>query len=177
MKSTFIAALLLLLISVSAFAQAPDVSPASDAGVNSLAEVRDKRNALVMVFRSGILNVANRERSIIDDVLKADPEPRGRHRWVYAQIVKKLNSYIRKYKSLTPTYQLGDADYVIFFNVVEYKQILNVTYPYGELFVIAKASPETKKPPRVIWKAKKILWAGDAISDFIKDLKATRGED
>lgn len=129
-----------------------------------------------MVYRSGVLDAADRERSIIEDVLKADPEPRGRHRLVYTQIAKKLNSYIRKYRSLTPARELSEADYVIFFNIVEYKQILNTTYPYGELFVILKGSPETKTPPRVIWKAKKILWAADAISDFIKELKTTRGE-
>jgi hypothetical protein len=39
-----------------------------------------------------------------------------------------------------------------------------------------KGSPETQKPPHIIWKAKKILWAGDAISNLIKELKTVRGE-
>lgn len=165
---------LLLLSATATYAVQTSDGPESEA--NALVEVRDKRKALLVVFRSSVVNAENRERGIIEDVLKADPEPRGRHRWVYAQLAKKLNSYIRKYRSLTPARELRDADYVIFFNVVEYKQILNVTYPFGELFVIVKGSPETRKPPRVIWKAKKILWAGDAIGNFIKDLKATRGE-
>jgi hypothetical protein len=42
--------------------------------------------------------------------------------------------------------------------------------------VIVKGSPENQKPPRIVWKAKKVLWAGDAISDLIKDLKMVRGE-
>lgn len=163
-----VAALLVLAATVSAQTQ--------NSEANSLAEVRDKRRALLMVYRSGVLDASDRERSIIEDVLKADPEPRGRHRWVYSQIAKKLNSYIRKYRSLTPAKELSEADYVIFFNIVEFKQILGATYPYGELFVIMKGSPETKTPPRVIWKARKILWAGDAIGDFIKELKTTRGE-
>jgi hypothetical protein len=142
----------------------------------ALAEVRDKRRALLMVFRAGVLDATNNERAIIDQVLQADPEPKGRNRWVYGQIAKKLNSYIRKYHSLTAATELNDADYIIYFNVIEVRRILNVYYPYGELFVIMKASPESQTPARVIWKAKKILWAGDAINDFIKDLKNVRGE-
>jgi len=143
---------------------------------NSLAEVREKRNVLLVVFKSRILDVTDRERAIIEDVLKADPQPKGRYRWVYSQLATKLNKYIRKYNSLAAATDLSEADYVIFFNVVEFRRILNTIYPYGELFVIVKGSPETLKPPRVVWKARKVLFAEDAIGDLIKDLKAIRGE-
>lgn len=143
---------------------------------SSLVEVRDKRRALLLVFRSGVLDAGDGERALIEQVLKADPRPRGRNQWVYGQLAKKLNSYIRKYHSLTAAQDLSDADYVIYFNLVEYRRVLNTIYPYGELFVIVKGSPETQTPPRVIWRAKKILWAGDAISDLIRDLKTVRGE-
>src|SRR5262245_55368117 len=143
---------------------------------NSLAEVRDKRNVLLVVFKSRILDVSDRERAIIDDVLRADPQPKGRYRWVYGQIAKKLNKYMHKYQSLSSATELSDADYVIFFNVVEFRWILNTLYPYGELFVIVKGSPETLKPPRIVWRARKVLFSEDAIGDLIKDLKAIRGE-
>jgi hypothetical protein len=143
---------------------------------NSLAEIRDKRNVLLVVFKSRVLDVEDRERAIIEDVLKADPQPKGRYRWVYRQLAAKLNKYIHKYKSLSAATDLSDADYVIFFNVVEFRNILNTYYPYGELFVIVKGSPETLKPPRVVWRARKVLMAEDAIGDLIKDLKAIRGE-
>jgi len=163
-------ALLLFIICLSAVAQAPV------ADSNSLVEVRDKHSALLMVFKSRVIDVGDRERAIIDDVLKADPYPKARYRWVYTQLAQKLNKYIQKYKSLSAARQLSDADYVIFFNVVEFRRILNTPYPYGELFVIVKGSPETLKPPRVVWRARKVLYAEDAISDLIKDLKAIRGE-
>jgi hypothetical protein len=145
---------------------------------NSLADVRDKRSALLIVFKSRVIDVdeTDRERAIIDDVLKANPNPQGRYRWVYTQLARKLNNYINKYKSLSAASELADADYVIFFNVVEFRRILGVVYPYGELFVIAKGSPEQLKPPRVVWRARKVLYAEDAIGDLIKDLKAIRGE-
>ena len=162
---------LILLLCFSVAAQAPD--PALG---NSLEEVRDKHNALLVVYKSRVIDASDRERAIIEDVLKADPVPKGRYRWVYTQLAKKLNKYIHKYKSLNAASELSEADYVIFFNVVEFRRILDTPYPYGELFVIVKGSPETLRPPRVVWRAKKVLYAEDAISDLIKDLKAVRGE-
>ena len=167
----FTPTVLVLLLCFSAAAQAPDVTLG-----NSLEEVRDKRNVLLVVFKSRVIDVNDRERAIMDDVLKADPQPKGRYRWVYTQLARKLNKYINKYKSLSAASELSEADYVIFFNVVEFRRILNTPYPYGELFVIVKGSPETLKPPRVVWRAKKMLYAEDAIGDLIKDLKAVRGE-
>jgi len=156
-------------------AQEP-VGESAPAGSNSLAEVRHMESALLVVFKSRVIDVTDRERAIIQDVLKADPKPTGRYRWVYSQMAQKLNKYIRKYKSLYAAKTLSDADYVIYFNVVEFRRILYSYYPYGELFVIVKGSPETLKSPRVIWRTKKMSVAEDAIGDLIKDLKILRGE-
>jgi len=123
-----------------------------------------------------VLDVSDHDAAIVEDVLKTDPVPKGRYRWVYSQLAKKLNKYINKYKSLSAASQLADADYVIFFNVVEFRRILNTFYPFGELFVIVKGSPDDLKPPRVVWRARKLLIAEDAMGELIKDLKAFRGE-
>lgn len=171
MKAVF-SILLVFLFGLSTAAQAPQ----DDGYRNSLSEVRDKKTALLVVFKSKVISVDDRERAIIEDVLKADPQPKGRYKWVYGQLARKLNSYIRKHNSLIAARELADADYVIFFNVVEFRRILDSIYPYGELFVIVKGSPETHKPPRVVWRAKKMGFADDAISDLIKDLKHLRGE-
>lgn len=168
--------LILLLGCISVSAQSPLAIDGVPANGNSLSELRDKQRALLVVFKSRVIDVTDRERAIIQDVLKADPQPKGRYRWVYSQIAHKLNKYIRKYGSLSSATELTDADYVIYFNVVEFRRILNTWYPYGELYVIVKGSPETLKPPRIVWRAKKMLFAEDAIRDLIKDLKAVRGE-
>ena len=173
MKTAF-PILLVLLACFSVAAQEPSATPPPSA--NSLSEVRDLRNALLVVFKSRVLDVGDRERAIIQDVLKADPQPAGRYRWVYGQLAKKLNKYILKYRSLSAATELAEADYVIFFNVVEFRWILNTLYPYGELFVIVKGDPDQLKPPRVVWRARKMLFADDAISDLIRELKAVRGE-
>ena len=174
MKAVF-PILLVLLISFSAAAQQP-LAETVPTEPNSLEELRDMHNALLVVFKSRVLELADRERAIIQDVLKADPQPKGRYRWVYNQLAQKLDKYNRKYKSLFPARDLSEADYVIYFNVVEFRRILYTYYPYGELFVIVKGSPEKLKPPRVVWRTKKMLFAEDAIGDLIKDLKILRGE-
>src|SRR4051794_8396517 len=99
------------------------VAQQSAADGNSLSEIRDKQSALLVVFKSRVIDANDRERAIIEDVLKADPEPKGRYRWVYSQLARKLNKYIRKYKSLTAATELAEADYDIFFNVVEFRRI------------------------------------------------------
>jgi hypothetical protein len=169
-------ALLVLTTWVCAVAQESGSRLQSAHGGTALSEVGDKRRALLVVFRSRILDASGNERAIIDDVLRADPRPRGRFRWVHNQIARKLDKYANKYGSTFPAEGLADADYVIYFNVVEFRRILDSIYPYGELFVIVKGSPEQLKPPRVVWRANKVLFAEDAIGNLIKELKAVRGE-
>jgi len=156
--------------------------PAEPAGedqknhVGTISELRDKQRALLVVFRSRVVDVSNRDRAIIEDVLKADSQPKGRFRFVYNELAHKLNKYIRKYNSMGSAKDLADAEFVIFFNVVEFRRILNATYPYGELFVIVKGSPQESKPPRIVWRAKKMMIGTDAVDDLVKALRALRGE-
>lgn len=167
---------LMLTTCVSAVAQESSARLQSAHAVSPLTEVRNMRRALLVVFRSRVVDASGNERAIIEDVLKADPRPKGRFRWVHTQIARKLDKYKNKYRSLFPAEGLADADYVIYFNVVEFRRILDTVYPYGELFVIVKGSPEQLKPPRVVWRANKVLFAEDAIGNLIKELKAVRGE-
>jgi hypothetical protein len=167
------AGVLLLVASFTAAGQPAD-PPVETPG--NISELRDKQRALLVVFKSRVVDVDNPERAIIDDVLKADPQPKGRYRFVYNELALKLNKYINKYRSLSSAKDLADAEYVIYFNVVEFRRILNAIYPYGELFVIVKGSPRESKPPRIVWRAKKIMVGTDAVGEFVKALKALRGE-
>jgi hypothetical protein len=159
---------------VNVLAQPLEAAAENHAG--TIVELRDKQRALLVVFKSRVVNVNDRDRAIIDDVLKADAQPKGRYRFVYNELARKLNKYINKYGSLSSARDLSDAEYVIFFNVVEFRRILNAVYPWGELFVIVKGSPRESKPPRIVWRAKKMMVATDAIDDLVKALKALRGE-
>lgn len=170
------ACLLILAACFVALGQTASASVSENNHTGSLSELQDKQKALLVVFKSRVISVDDRDRAIIEDVLKADPHPKGRYRWVYNEMAKKVNNYIRKYGSLHSAEGLADAEYVIFFNVVEFRRILNAIYPYGELFVIVKGSPQELKPPRIVWRARKIMVSTDAIGDLIKALKALRGE-
>lgn len=143
----------------------------------ALSDIRLRDKGLVVVLKSSVIAADETDNSIIDSVLRADPDSAARHQLVYGTLARKLNGYIRKYKSLSAATDLSEADFVIFFSLVEYRRILNATYPFGEMFVIVKGEPTTRRPPRIIWKSKKVIWVGDAISNFLKDLKNTRGED
>jgi hypothetical protein len=142
----------------------------------TISDLHDKKRALLLVFKSRVVDVNDRDRAIIDDVLKADAQPKGRYRFAYNELARKLNKYINKYGSLSSARDLSDAEYVIFFNVVEFRRILNAVYPWGELFVIVKGSPRESRPPRIVWRAKKMMVGTDAIGDLVKALKALRGE-
>lgn len=175
-RSLLLACAGLVLLSASLGVMAQQEPAAVNNHTGSFSELLNKQRALLVVFRSRVISVDNRDRAIIEDVLKANPRPRGRYTWVYGQMAQKLNKYIRKYGSLSAAEDLADAEYVIYFNVVEFRRILNAYYPYGELFVIVKGSPHDLKPPRIVWRTKKVTISTDAIGDLIKDLKSLRGE-
>ena len=141
-----------------------------------LTQLNGKRSVLLLVLRAGVLDTQGDNQALLDLALKADPRPPARHHLAYDAMARKLNGYIKKYRSLTAAEELSDADFIIVFNLLEYRRILNVPYPYGELFVIVKQNPDAKIPLAVIWKSRKIQWAGDAINDLIRDLKTARGE-
>ena len=170
------AALVAVLTCSSAIAQ-QRFRAGSDRADRSLSEIRLRDKGLVVVLKSSVISADESDTSIIESVLRADPDSMWRHQVVYGTLAKKLNSYIRKYRSLSAANDLGEADFVLFFSLVEYRQILNTSYPFGELFVIVKGDPQEGQPPRIIWKSNKIIWAGDAINNFLRDLKNQRGED
>src|SRR5688572_27413601 len=167
--------LLVCVVSVMAQPAEPAVENPNN-HVGTISELRYKQRALLVVYKSRVIDVSNRERAIIEDVLKADRPPQGRYRFVYNELARKLNKYINQYGSLSSARDLADAEYVIYFNVVEFRRIRNAVYPVGELFVIVKGSTGESKPPRIVWRAKKMMVGTGAIGDLVKDLKAFRGE-
>lgn len=166
----------LLVISVSSSLTTAQTEVNAGNQPRPLSEIRLQDRGLLIVKKSTVISAVEVDRAIIEMVLKADPEQDPRYRHTYGTIAKRLNKYIRKHQSLSAASDLNEADFVIFFSLVEYRRILNTAYPFGELFIILKGEPASKRPPRIVWKSRKILWAGDAINEFIRDLKNIRGE-
>jgi len=139
----------------------------------SLEELKDLRRVALIVTRSPVIDAQDMGRSLIAEAYKAESGLRRRHVYPHATIARRLNEYIRKYRSMSAVDRVAEADYIIFFNLLEYRRALNGTYPYGELFIILQKGGGA---PRIVWKAEKVMWADDAAKKFIKSLKRVRGE-
>lgn len=142
----------------------------------TLVEIKDRHRVALLISRSSVLDASGSDDPIVAEALAAKPRESLKHRLAYGVISRKLNGYMRKYRSMRPVYEIAQADIIIYFKLVEYRRLLNGVYPYGELFVIVNPRPEELRPARVIWKTKKVTFAEDAVKDFVKELKRVRQE-
>jgi hypothetical protein len=143
---------------------------------NSLGDLRSSRRVILLVRRSNVVDTRGQAKAIITEAYRGDPDARLRYPRLFNTLARKLNNYMKKYGTITAVKNVADTDFIIFFNLLEYRRPLGYPYPYGELFVIFN-DRLGKKPPRIIWKTRKSpVWAEDAIEDFINDLKSVRGE-
>lgn len=176
--------LLLLFVVVlanhSALSQSRQTSVEGDNGgsilTGSLADLRTGRRILLLVRRSTVIDSRGQATTIINEAYRPEPDARLRYPRLFNSLARKLNKYINKYGDITAVKNIPDTDFIILFNLLEYRRSLGRPYPYGELFVILN-DRLNGKPPRIVWKSRKSsMWAEDAIEDFIKDLKTVRGE-
>lgn len=134
------------------------------------------KRALMLVGRVEVTDASDPERGVLERALRGDPGESRRYRLAYNQIAAVLNRYIRKHKSLAPAERLEDADFIIFFDLLEYRRILYDRYPFGMLYVVAKSTPDGRTRPRVVWRSKKMQIADDAARELVKELRLLRGE-
>lgn len=157
---------------------AQEVSSSSSTGSSygSLSELVGKRRAFLVVKRATVIDARGGNVGLIEEALKSEPRDNRRHRLAFATIARKLNKFMKKYQRMSAASSVEDADFVIFFNLLEYRWPLSTPYPYGELFVIVKPPPDSRVGPRVIWKSQKVEWAGDAVDKLVDDLRLIRWE-
>lgn len=167
---------LLFLLAHVVSAQDVSASSPSELSYGSLSELAHKHRALLLVKRAAIVDVHGGPGAMIDEALKADPRQSRRYRLAYGAIARRLNQFIRSSRKIRAVERVDDADFIIFFNLLEYRRPLGVPYSYGELFVILNSEPDAQSGRRVVWKSKKIEEAGDAASDLINDLRLVLGE-
>ena len=142
----------------------------------NLVDLKESQRLALLIKRSSVVNASESDDPIIDEALSSDPRESFKHRRAYNVIANKLNDYFRKYHSIRPVLEMDQADFIIYFKLVEYRRLLNGYYPYGELFVIVNPNPNESRPARVVWKTKKVTFAEDAIKDFVKELRRVRQE-
>jgi hypothetical protein len=138
----------------------------------SLAELKGKHKVWLIVRRGALLDASGADASVLSEVYKE-----GNNRQTYPRtfntIARRLNKYMKEHGSITAARNLSEAEFIVFFNVLEIRRPLGTPYAYGELFVILNL--ESK--PRVIWKTKSSgMFVDDAIASLISEMKAVRGE-
>jgi hypothetical protein len=154
---------------------------ADGAGVEygSLEEIKYKRSAMLLVGRSLSVDARTPTKVSAEDVRRALEEPRARiNSNAYRIIGRKMNKYIRKYKSMTSVETRTDAEFFIIFKIMQERRsfIDNQPYSYGKLFVVVPGDGGARRP-RVVWESKGVqMLAEDATGDLIKALKELRGE-
>ncbi|MDQ3817768.1 MAG: hypothetical protein M3362_08765 [Acidobacteriota bacterium] len=167
-------ALLLLLIVCTTQAQAQTVGSAV---TGSISELRDKRRVFLIVRRSSVVDASGEAKSILSELYQSKTErPRGQFAPIYNAIARKLNKYMTEHQSISSVRDIGDADFIVLFNLLEYRWPLGRPYPYGEMFIILN-DRSGGRVPHIVWRTRKRSeWVEDAIKEFIRDLKAARGE-
>jgi hypothetical protein len=180
-KSLSLIVVLLSLAACGAVAARAQGRPDGDAGFEygTLAEIRDKRNMLLVVGRSFAVDARAPTEVSADDVRRALEDERApTNQRAYRVVGTKLNSYIRKYRSMTSVESREEADFLVVFKIMQerHSYISGQPYSYGKLFVVVHGAREGDKP-RLLWESKgEMALAEDAAGELIKALKEVRGE-
>lgn len=151
---------------------APFPSQERGADRGTLSELRNKQRVWVIVRRGAVLDASGADASAIAEAYR-EVNHRTNFPRTYNMIARKLNKYMKEHRSITAARNLSDADFILFFNVLEIRRPLGTPYAYGELFIILN----TKPSPRILWKTRNSgKFVDDAVGDFISELKSIRGE-
>ena len=160
--------------------QSDNASESGGGGVavtGSLAELKNRRRVILLVRRSAVVDSRGRADALLKEAYAAGAAGASlRYPRIYNSLAQHLNRYMNKYQSISSVRSVPEAEFIIFFNLLEYRRPLGYPYPYGELFVILNDTANGRRP-RVIWKTRKnSMWVEDAVKDLIRDLKTVRGE-
>lgn len=140
--------------------------------VGTLDEIRSKRLVRLVVVRPRTVSASDPTQGVVAAVTSG-AETSPRLRWTHDLIARRLNKYIRKYRSMTAIPPGMEPDYVIVFHLLRYRAVLNGVYPSGEMYVVSYKAPG---PPRILWRTQKEMFEEDATNELLKALKASRGE-
>ena len=167
----------LLLLTTCCLWGPPDLfGQPKEAYRGNLDELKGKQYMTLVVAKVGVVNANEPERGIVEAALQGKSNGGRRLGPAHFAIARSLDKYAKKTKLLSGVRRISDADYVVFFNLLEYRRILDTNYPYGELYVVVKTPPGQKPPGRIVWQTTKIKYAGDAVEDLLKALKTIHGK-
>ena len=135
-------------------------------------EIKGKPHAQLIVIRSEVIDASGNSAVSAIDAVRAGTTTDHRYAYVYSVIGRKLNKYIRKYRTVTAVTNASQADFFVVFNLLGYRHVLYSYYPYGEMFVVTNSSDDI----RLLWKTQKAMSAEDAANKLIEALKVINGQ-
>ena len=142
-----------------------------------LEDVRGRKRVALLVSKALVLDARDPAATAFEDYRRAlAGTPPPLHVAAARRIADKLNKYIRKYRMATAARSYEEADLVIVFKVTGQRPSAIPTDPYvwGKMYVLALGAD---RAPRLVWESKGDNDdPGDATGDFLKALKAARGE-
>jgi hypothetical protein len=144
-----------------------------------ISELRERRRVALLVSRTQTVDAREPARSALDGYRRAlDGTPPRPHAAAHRGVARRVNKYIREYRSLTAVETVAEADFVIIFNVLRVRRsfVPDEPYVFGQLFVIARPTGNGA-PPLIVWESEDNDGSlDDAVNDFLKALKDVRGE-
>jgi hypothetical protein len=142
-----------------------------------LEDVRGHRLVALLVSRAMQVDARDPAATAFDDYRRAiSGAPPRLHVTAARRIADKLNKYVRKYGGLTAAESYEGADLVVVFKVTRQHRspILSDPFIWGKMYVLAVGAD---REPRLVWESKGDETSPeDATGDFVKALKAARGE-
>lgn len=143
-----------------------------------LSELRDKRRALLVVTRSLSIDTSGALRAVLDEIFGDPPRTLPRHDYAYDLIFKRLERYAGEYQSMSVVESMDEAELVVVFKVLKEVRSFAPDEPfvYGEMFVLLTGA-RGRAEPALVWRSKSDhVTPEDAVKEFVKQLKAVRGE-
>jgi hypothetical protein len=142
-----------------------------------LEDVRGRRLVALLVSRALLLDVREPAATAFDDYRRAlSGAPPRLHVAAARRIADKLSRYARKYQGMVAAESYDEADLVLVFKVTRQRRspIPGDPFIWGKLYVLAVGADHA---PRLVWESEGDESSPeDATGDFIKALKAARGE-
>ena len=143
-----------------------------------LEEVQGLMLVALLASRSMLLDVRDPAATAVEDYRRAlagaPPPP---HTRAARRIAEKLNKYIRKYRVMSAAQTYAEADLFIVFKVTGQRASpipRGEPFIWGKMYVLAVGADHG---PRLVWESKGDNTSPeDATGDFLKALKAARGE-
>ncbi|HWW74084.1 MAG TPA: hypothetical protein VNZ44_01740 [Pyrinomonadaceae bacterium] len=160
-----------------AVAQDDDGGRSSAVARGRLEDVRGRRLVALLVSRALLVDVREPAATAFEDYRRtlsgAPPRP---HPAAARRIADKLNRYIRKYHGMAAAESYDEADLVLVFKVTRQRRspIPGDPFIWGKMYVLAVGAGHA---PRLVWESEGDETSPeDATGDFLKALKAARGE-